>query len=178
MEIELRPGREFEDAMARLRVGPANIRKALNRSIKTATAPAERQLKEAIMGIESRGVLGGGGGQRSRFLTSKSKTGKLPTHTGLRKNIARGITRKITYSGTRGGVRIRADAKYLPADQRVLVVATNRGKVRHPVLGDRNIWVDQTFSPPGWFDRTLKLAGPKIVSDINMAAREAMRQLQ
>lgn len=178
MEVELRPGREFEDALAKLRVGPANIRRKLNKSVKDATAPVEKALKDAVMGIESQGKRGGGRSQRAAHLSSRSKSGKLPKHTGLRVNTARGITRKITYSGTSAGVRIRADTKYLPESQKVMPRAMNDGKVRHPIFNDRSVWVDQTFTPAGWFDRTVAGRSAELVEKINAAAREAMRELQ
>lgn len=169
------PGAEFRRAVEKLRTGPKEVRRAMNKAIKAATDPAERALKTAIMEIDSKGVKGGGGRQRSGHLQSRSKTGKLPKHTGLRKNIARGVTRKITYSGFSTGIRIRAAGTYLPPDQKTLIGKTNSGKnFRHPVMGNRNVWVDQSFSPAGWFDKTMSTYGPEAIRKIDDAARDAI----
>lgn len=181
MDVEIRPGAEFEQLARKLRGAPAEIRKEMNAAVKSSTAPAEAELKRAVMNIESKGVYGGGSGQRSRHATIRSKTGKkpLPQHTGLRRNISKGITRKITYSGYRIGVRIRADGKYLPPDQQVLIKRTNDGKeFRHPVMGNREAWVGQKFSPGHWFDDTMKKHVNRIQKDIAAAATRALEKLQ
>jgi hypothetical protein len=175
------PGGEFRRAVEKLRTGPKHVRSAMNKAIKEATAPAERELKAAVLAIDSQGVKGGGSTQRIRHLQGRSAAGiaRLPKHTGLRKNIARGVTRKITYRGFSTGVRIRAAGTYLPDDQRVLIGKTNSGKnFRHPVMGDTERWVDQSFSPPGWFDKTMKKYGPEAIRKIDAAARDALRKLQ
>lgn len=173
------PGAEFRRAVEKLRKGPAAIRRDLNKAIRAATAPAERELKAAVLAIDSQGKAGGGRAQRSGYLAGRSKSGRLPAHTGLRKNIARGVTRKITYRGFSTGVRIRAAGTYLPEDQRVLIRKTNSGKkFRHPIMGNRERWVDQSFSPAGWFDRTMKKYGPEAIRKIDAAARDALRKLQ
>jgi hypothetical protein len=183
VEAKLSPGKEWE-ALARKMRGPAHkeVRKALNKAIKRETSQAESSLQEAILGLESDAKARGGGGskQRREFLASRSKSGRgvLPKHTGLRKNIARGITRKITYAGFSTGVRVRADAKYLPPGQRVLVKATNRGKVRHPIPNTRNVWVDQKFRPAGWFDNTMRIYGPKVREGISREVGETLSKLQ
>lgn len=176
--VEIRPGDETRAAIAKLRKGEKEIRLSLNKGIRNATKPAATALKGAVMGLESKGTRGGGGAQRSDHLQGRSKKGRLPKNTGLRANISRGIQTKITYSGVRTGVRIRADSQYLPPNQKVLVKATNRGKVRHPVFHDRDTWVYQTFKPKGWFDETMKRQAPQIIANIDNAARDAMKKLQ
>lgn len=173
------PGADFRAAVEQLRRGPKEVRRALNKAVKEATAPAERELKAAVLAIESNGVKGGGSAQRSAHLQGRSRSGRLPAHTGLRKNIARGVTRKITYRGFSTGVRIRAAGTYLPPEQKVLIRKTNSGnKFRHPIMGNRNVWVDQKFTPGGWFDKTMRKYGPEAVRKIDAAARSALRKLQ
>ena len=180
MEIESKPGDDYRIAIEKLRRGPAIIRKDLNKTIRSATKPAQNKLKAAALGIKSKGTRGGGAGQRSAHLASRSKRGKvpLPKATGLRTNIAKGISTKISYSGFRTGVRIRADSQYLPDNQKVLLKLTNSGRrFRHPVMGSDN-WVSQQFEPGHWFDDTMKGEAPAIIAKIDIAAREAMTKLQ
>lgn len=178
MDVSITPGAEFQQLRTRLRGAPATIRKELNRAIRAATAPAEADLKRAVLSLDSKGTRGGGGKQRGDASRARSKTGRLVGHTGLRRNVAKGITRKITYTGTRGGVRIRVDSKYLPESQKSLVRYMNSGKsFRHPVMGG-NTWVSQQFTPKGWFDDTMKRHAPKVRQEIQNAARRALEQLQ
>lgn len=178
IDVTITAGDDFRAAIEKLRKGPKEIRLALNKSVRDATKPAQRKLKDAVLGLDSQSSRGGGGAQRAAHLAARSKKGTVRGSTGLRTNIAKGISTKITYSGFRTGVRIRADSQYLPPSQKVLVGDTNRGKVRHPVFGDREVWVTQTFTPKGWFDRTMQIYAPKIIADIDKAAREAMTKLQ
>jgi hypothetical protein len=172
MDVELRPGADFHKVVARLRGAPPKIRKALNQEIKSATAPIERDMKQNVKGIESRGVRGGGSGQRSAARKGKTRG------TGLRDSIAKGVTRKITYNGFRTGVRVRVDGKHLPENQRSLIKATNKGEVRHPVFGNRSVWTPQQFTPAGWFDRAVAKNGPAAVRKIEAAARKALKELE
>jgi hypothetical protein len=182
MDIELKAGAEFEAVRERIRKAPADIRKQINQGLRQATRPAEDALKRAVQGGTSKGTKGGGSAARKINQASKSKsrrpgkTGITAAH-GLRKNIAKGITRKISYSGSRSGVRIRADSKYLPASQKSLVKATNKGNWRHPVYGGKN-WVGQTFDPANWFDDTMDREGPAVREKISDIANQVMRKLQ
>jgi hypothetical protein len=177
LDAEFQPGSDFRALAPRLRGAPKNIRKELNTAIKAITTTTENRLKRAVENLDSKGTTGGGSRQRERHNTTAS--GRLPKHTGLRRNIAKGVQRKITYSGFRTGVRIRVDPKYIPADQRALIRYTNSGKTfRHPVKGNRNVWVDQSFGPGHWFDDTIKADRSRILQQIDTAARRAMEQLQ
>lgn len=183
MDLELRQqGAGFRQLAARIKDVPPDLRKELNRGLRDDTRPLEDALKAAVMGLESKGTSGGGSRQRIEHARSQSKVGKVTGQAhGLRQRIAKGITRKISFSGFHMGVRIRADAKYLPASQRPLIRATNKGKVRHPAGWGRNrgsVWVDQTFSPPGWFDDTLHDLGPATLQRIEDRARDILNTLQ
>lgn len=181
MDAELTPGSAFLQLAARARGMDAELKRTFTRAVKDATAPAEGAAKRAILGIRSKGTAGGGRGQRSEHAASRSRTGKtpLPSSTGLRKNVAKGVTRKITYSGYRIGVRIRVDGKYLPASQQTLIKKMNSGKkFRHPVMGNRNVWVDQVFTPPEAFDKAMREHGKQAVAKIEAAASATLRKLQ
>jgi len=176
MDIELTPGKEFERTVARLRKAPTEIKRQLSKEIKDATAPIEKAAKQNVLDIASKGARGGGGAARGEHLAARSKRGKAGA-TGLRKSISRGVTRKITYSGYRTGVRVRVDGKYMPESQRPLIKATNKGEVRHPVFGNRNNWTNQQFIPKGWFDRATQQHGRVAIRKIQEAARKALQRL-
>jgi hypothetical protein len=178
MDIQMKAGAEFEAVRERIRKAPADIRKQINQGLKQATRPAEDALKHAVQSGTSKGTKGGGSKQRRADKISRSKRGTASkSGHGLRKNIAKGITRKISYSGARSGVRIRADSKYLPPSQKSLVKATNKGNWRHPVYGGKN-WVGQTFDPAHWFDDTMDREGPAVAERISDVANQVMRKIQ
>jgi hypothetical protein len=138
-------------------------------------------MKVNILAVQSKGRRGGGTSQRTKeryFKHSGYETKRKVRNVGLRESIAKGVTRKITYSGYRTGVRIRVDGKYLPENQRALIKATNKGLVRHPVFGNRTNWTSQTFKPAGWFDRPAQSMGAEAIRKIQHAARNALRDLE
>ena len=146
MDVELRANSDVAKALKSLREATPALRRDFTAAIKKATEPAETALKTAVMGLESKGVAGGGHAQRAAHSATRSKKGLPTKQTGLRRNIAKGVTRKITSSGYRIGVRIRVDTKYLPADQRKLPKLMNTGKSRHPAGLRKNrgkVWVTQ-----------------------------------
>lgn len=177
MDVELNPSGDFLKTVARLKGAPPKIKKKLSAEVKSATAPIEKQMKANILGVQSKGRRGGGSSGRAAYNASRSKKGNAGK-TGLRQAIAKGVTRKITYTGFRTGVRIRVDGKYLPEGDRSLIRATNKGQVRHPVFGNRTNWTSQTFTPKGWFDRPAQDMGAEAIRKIEHAAREALRELE
>lgn len=177
MDVELNPSGDFLRTVARLKGAPPQIKKRLSAEVKSATAPIEKQMKQNILSVQSKGRRGGGGSNRGAYNASQSKRGNQGK-TGLRQAIAKGVTRKITYSGYRTGVRIRVDGKYLPEGDRSLIKATNKGQVRHPVFGNRTNWTSQTFTPSGWFDRPAQEMGEEAIRKIEHAARNALRDLE
>ena len=73
---------------------------------------------------------------------------ELPHHGGLADIVAKTPIRvKVKYTAKRLQVRIVAIGK--------TAAGTNRGKFRHPVWGNREVWVDQT-TVPGWFTKTIR----------------------
>lgn len=177
-EFSATPDGSFTQAARQLRGAAKDVRKELNKAIRTSTQPAVQDLKRAVMAVDSKARSGGGTRQREGHAASRSRSGRpgRGSH-GLRASIARALQTKITYSGYRTGVRIRVDSARLPADQTTLPKAINRGNVRHPVWGNRDEWVPQTFTPAKWFDRTMLVHGRRIRQELDAAAKRALRQI-
>jgi hypothetical protein len=108
----------------------------------------------------------GEGELRKRMLAELRKAGRelrdaereaalgLPAgkyETGLRQAIAAAMVVRTRTAGSSAGVRVMVDRNKLPADKRRLPILMNRGTWRHPVYGDREVWVSQR-SQPGWWD--------------------------
>lgn len=51
--------------------------------------------------------------------------------------------------------------------------AANKGEVRHPVFGNRKVFVSQQV-PPGWFDNTLEREGPNVVEAMRPVIAELL----
>lgn len=83
----------------------------------------------------------------------------LPKRGGLAARVAdQPIKVSVRTTGASAGVSIRA--KY---------TRTNSGTWRHPVFGNRGVWVEQSYTPAkGWFDKTAEKDTP--AAKVEMAA--------
>ena len=118
-------------------------------------------------------LLGSAASRRKReSLEAKALTGKARIDVGgtkkrvlaassLRATVAKGVQINNRSSGPRAGVRVIQRSSLMPADQRSLPRMMNAGKWRHPVFGNRNVWVEQTFTP-GWFSKPIQKHRPEI----------------
>jgi hypothetical protein len=102
---------------------------------------------------------------------------RVKLRSGLREATARATSPTIKVGGASVRVRIRVARNQLPADQWRLPKHLNKGVWRHPVFGNREVWVAQTTIPPGWFDRTLAEHGPQIRTEIDREIDHVMAQL-
>ena len=80
---------------------------------------------------------------------------RLPQRGGLAKQVSKEPARVQTRTGKDPGVRIVVGKRNGGARQ------ANRGVIRHPVFGNRDVWVDQQVKP-GWFDDPMKASAPEI----------------
>lgn len=87
----------------------------------------------------------------------------LPRRGGLNERVANHpIKVSVRTSGRRMGVSIRAQW-----------TATNKATWRHPVFGNREKWVTQTFSRAGgWFDKTAQANTPAAKARVTYVLRE------
>lgn len=94
--------------------------------------------------------------------TRSSARQKLPAHGGLAERVARAPQRVQVRTGGDPGVRIVVGKDKSGAR------GANEGKVRHPVFGNREVFVDQTVEP-GWFDEPLEAAAPEVRPHLEQA---------
>lgn len=59
-------------------------------------------------------------------------------------------------------MRVTTKNSLLPPEQRALPRLMNRGRWRHPVFGNRDVWVEQRPGNRGWFTDTLNAKRPAI----------------
>lgn len=115
--------------------GATQIRKDLLKGIQRATKPMQRAAKEA-----ARQKLPQRGGLNvfvasSKFSTSTRTAGKNP-----------GVAIKVKKSGHD-------------------IRAIDRGRLRHPVFGNKNVWVDQQITP-GVFTETFEDGAPSVRKEL------------
>lgn len=90
---------------------------------------------------------------------------RLPRRGGLAGHVSK-TARTTVGSGGRNVVRIRTTAAYRDD------LFDRTGKVRHPVFGNRRVWVDQRITP-GWWSRPVK----EHHDDIMRAANHAIDKI-
>ena len=89
-------------------------------------------------------------------------TRRRASKTSLRAAVAKGIQIDQRTSGRRAGVTVRTRTSLLPADQKALPRLLNRGSWRHPVFGNREVWVEQQSPVKGWWNDTMATHRPKV----------------
>jgi hypothetical protein len=136
--------------------GEKGMQKDLRREFRRAGQPALRDVRSAVQSIPVRGVRGGGGRQRAEWRRSRSKRGGGPT--GLRSSVAKATVMETAF-GVSARVRFRVKASAMPPGQQKLPRYLDRADGwRHPVFGNREVWVRQIGKP--WFAVTLIQHGP------------------
>jgi hypothetical protein len=82
------------------------------------------------------------------------------TADGLRGRLSKATRLEVKTSGRQAGVAIRVDGRKMPPGQRGLPKAMEGLKRwRHPVYGNRAVWVSQESHP--YFFRVMRTAGPR-----------------
>lgn len=179
MEVEVRgPTRSLAELSARLKAASrGDLQKRLTRGLRKAATPIVADLKSTVSSLPVRGVRGGGAKQRlaearrSRAGWRKAQKGG----TGLRATTARGIG--VQVSPGRARVRIRLNPNVLPPDQRKLPKYLDRPQGwRHPVFGDRDVWVQQYGKP--WWAATIRPHLPAATREVAGAMDEVAREIE
>lgn len=94
---------------------------------------------------------------------------RLPQRGGLARQIGRVPIRVQVRTGAQtAGVRIVVPGSAKGAR------SANKGFIRHPVFGNRQVWVEQQV-PPGWFDDPLRDSAPAVRRDL-LEAIETMAE--
>lgn len=96
---------------------------------------------------------------------------RLPQKGGLAQQVAKEPQRVQVRTGARtAGVRIVVGKKRGGAR------SANRGVVRHPVFGNREVWVNQRV-PKGWFDDAMKAGAPTVRRELEKAMRDVAEKV-
>lgn len=168
---------DFDAAIERLRRGPADVRKAAKQSVRGSASRTTRLMRARVMGLSSSAAGDGGGSKRRRAFQEHRFGGSVRNGPGLRASIAAGVKSTVKDDGLT--LDIRVDGSFLPGSQQRLLTYTDTGeRFRHPVMGDRKVWVSQSFKPAGWFTKTLREETPRIRADLDRKVSEALLKMQ
>lgn len=146
--------------------GHDNIRNSMQRRIRRAAEPMRDDLQNSIrhLSINSQGR---GSGKRG---------GPSPTSRPLRATIANAIRISVRNTGL-PGARVWIDKGQLPPDLRSIPGLLNsKGKIRHPVFGNRRRWVQQT-APPLWWDRVVRAHRPRMEREVERVLHDVRQKL-
>lgn len=96
---------------------------------------------------------------------------RLPKRGGLAKAVADAPQKLQVRTGRDMGVRIVVTDK-----KKAGAKAANAGLIRHPVFGNRDVWVEQKVTP-GWFDDPFTKGAPKITPELKRAMDNVVNRI-
>lgn len=147
--------------------GHENLRASMQRRLRHAAEPLRDDLQSAIRGLDisSQGARGRPGGPS-------------PTTRPLRASIAAAIRISVRTAGN-PGARVWLDKGALPPDLPMSVPneLNEKGKVRHPVYGNRRRWVQQNATPM-WWDSTVREGRPRMDREAARVLDDVRRRLE
>lgn len=137
----------LERAARQLReAGDKDLRREMYRAIQRSTKPLRQKAKEAALR-------------------------ELPQRGGLNVWVASSrFSTKTRGGGRNPGVRITA------TKGKHNLKSLDEGKLRHPVFGNRNVWVSQPV-PAGWFSKTIEDGADEVRKELVDAIEETLRKL-
>ena len=129
-------------------------------------------------------AAGGGGGLRRDLLRGikaaadpvlndvRSAAGaELPRTGGLAERVAGSkFSVQVRTGANTAGVRIRGQSGWN-------IASMNRGVLRHPVFGNRDVWVTQSIRP-GWFDHPIEVKAEPIRLAVVAVVDDVARRLE
>lgn len=98
----------------------------------------------------------------------------LPSRGGLATLVmAKASLTTSAVSGRNAGVRIKARHKSYD------LKGLNEGRLRHPVFGNRNVWVEQTAGVnPGFLDEAFEKSKPEVTRGIQRVLADIARKVE
>lgn len=127
------------------------LRRQLAKELRDAVAPAVAEAKGRVLAIGSAGLPHDGG--------------------SLRSAVASRVQTQARLTGKSAGVRVRARKSGMPRGFANAPKRLNRdGGWRHPVYGNRDVWVRQ-LGAPDWFDDPLQARKAEYRAAVERAVR-------
>ena len=139
MSIRLKDSGDLRRVSRELRrMDNPEIKKRFRKELRAAAAPLVPRVRSSIRAIPS-------------------ERGYSPQ--GLRGQMAKATRLEVRTTGKQAGVAIRVDGRKMPAHMKSLPsMVEGKKRWRHPVYGNREVWVTQTRRP--YFYNVVRVAGP------------------
>ena len=138
----------------------------LNKRIRTAAEPIKTDMKNTAEKITFTSTSRAGATRSKRNRTQNKKSGKWKNAKGLRQEMSTGIKIRIDKGANSAGVRI-LEANASTEVNRLARAINSKGRIRHPLFGDKNHWyMTKTSNGQGWFDNAGRSHLPKVTADI------------
>lgn len=134
-----------------------------------------RRLKETGRGDLRKELLAGirKEGKETVKDIKRSAADVLPHRGGLAALVSRssfGVRTRLSGGGV--GVRIQGTSRSVKS-----LRALNAGRLRHPVYGNRQVWVEQQVEP-GWFDKPVERDADNIRRGIDRVLHDVARRIE
>lgn len=160
---------------------PDELRKQLRKELSAAVKPLVQAQRAKVKGLTTKGSSGGGrtarynSGRGAGPLTLRAHN-TLTRRSGLRETVARTVRVVNRTRGSSNQLTVKSEGSRMPADQKALPVAMNKGTWRHPVFGNRKAWASQSVEP-GWFDKPIEEHRERIFRQVESAIDTALRNI-
>jgi len=142
------------------------IRKQLSRELREIARPLVPRVRQAWLAAPSKGLVG----RKTYDPATGWATGRGPD---LRVLLAKATRTEVRLTGKSAGVTVRTDGRKMPDHMKALpgyAEGIRRRPWRHPVFGDREVWVQQ---PP--FPRFYQAVQPDEAAAVQAVERAVLR---
>lgn len=171
IEVRLRGEEALQRMSERLRRSPGILRRELTEALRAAARPAVLDLKREIETADV-GVVRVSAKRRGTF------TKTIPAVAPLRRSIARAVESDISTSGGDPRVRIWVREASIPIRIRrtVKFIVGNEKRWRHPVMGNRRVWVERRT--PNVWQRVIPQHLRRFRREVDDAVAETARRIE
>lgn len=154
--IGLRHGNDLRRISRELRAqGDGQVTKKFRKELRAAARPLVPKVRASIRQIPSK---------------------RSYSASGLRGQLAKATRLEVKTSGKSAGVAIRVDGRKMPSHMKSLPsMAEGKKRWRHPVFGNRDVWVNQTPHP--YFYDVVRAAGPASRKAVNRVLRDITKEI-
>ena len=156
-DVRLRTGRDLARIAAELRrIDNPELKKRFRQELRAAGKPMVPAVRQAIRQIPSK---------------------RGYSADGLRGRMAKATRLVVRTAGRDAGVRLRVDGRKMPDKMKALqsYMEGVRPRWRHPVFGNREVWVQQPPKP--YFYQTVERMGLAAQQNIQRAADNVARDI-
>ncbi|MFB7595763.1 hypothetical protein [Streptomyces sp. NPDC056160] len=155
--LELRTGKDLKRVAAELRrMNNKQLKQEFTKELRSAARPLVPAVRQAIRQIPSK---------------------RGYSADGLRGRMSKAVKLEVRTVGKDAGVRIRVDGRKMPSHEKALQAYMEGVKKpwRHPVFGNREVWVKQ--DPKPYFFKTVQPLGVGARVQVNRAIDRVAKKI-